>query len=196
MVATGGVLDLVELTVDRLVDGVVAVIPELLAGLLFLAVAAVAVRLVMVAVRALLRRAFPDQEVYARFVGVVVSALLWFGVALSFLTVVGLGEIAAALGTASGFVALGVAYALSGMIADAVAGVYLLRDPDFEPGDRVTAGETTGVVRSIELRKTRIEVDGDGEAADTGEDGDGVPSGSVEVRANAEIEKHWTRHGE
>jgi small-conductance mechanosensitive channel len=63
------------------------------------------------------------------------------------------------------------------MIADAVAGVYLLRDPDFMPGDRVTAGDTTGVVEAIELRKTRLSVGDD-----------------VVVRGNAEIEKKWTKH--
>ena len=37
-------------------------------------------------------------------------------------------------------VTLGVSYALSSMIEDAVAGVYLLRDPDFMPGDRIDVG--------------------------------------------------------
>jgi small-conductance mechanosensitive channel len=92
------------------------------------------------------------------------------------LKVVGLGDIAASLGTATGFVALGVSYALSNMIADAVAGVYLLRDPDFNPGDKVTTESTTGVVRDIGLRKSRIEID----------------SGDVVVLANREVEKKWT----
>ena len=47
---------------------------------------------------------------------------------------------AASLGTATGFIALGVAYALSDMIEDTVAGVYLLRDPDFAVGDTVAVG--------------------------------------------------------
>jgi small-conductance mechanosensitive channel len=61
------------------------------------------------------------------------------------------------------------------MIADTVAGVYLLRDPDFNAGDTVEAGGVEGVVRSIELRKTRFEVDGD-----------------TVVVSNSKVEKEWT----
>jgi len=172
-----GAADLVRRTLYALGSDVLSALPQILAGLLFLVLAAVVVKLVMVAVRATLRRALPgDSPVYRRFVAGMVALLLWFGVALSFLSIVGLGQIAAALGTASGFLALGVAYALSGMIADAVAGIYLLRDPDFAPGDEVTVGDMTGTVRSIELRKTRFSVDGD-----------------TVVRSNAEIEKRWRR---
>jgi len=57
------------------------------------------------------------------------AIFLWFGVALTFLKVVGMGDIAASLGTAVGFIALGISYALSEMIEDTVAGVYLLPTP-------------------------------------------------------------------
>ncbi|MFQ3294285.1 MAG: hypothetical protein ACI8VE_001355 [Natrialbaceae archaeon] len=62
------------------------------------------------------------------------------------------------------------------MIADAVAVIYLLRDPDFNQEDTITAGDRTGEIRTIELRKTRLAVDGD-----------------AVVRCNAEIEKRWTK---
>jgi small-conductance mechanosensitive channel len=65
------------------------------------------------------------------------------------------------------------------MIADAVAGIYLLRDPDFMPGDTIESGGTEGTIKSIELRKTRISV---------GED--------TVVRGNAEIEKKWTKRND
>jgi small-conductance mechanosensitive channel len=163
--------------VDSFADSVLGAVPKILSGILFLVFAAVLVKAVMWVVRWLLRRVVDDDDadVYRQFVATVVTVFLWFGVALAFLSVVGLNEIAAALGTASGFLALGVSYALSEMIADAVAGVYLLRDPDFNPGDTVTAGDTTGTVERIELRKTRIDVEGD-----------------TVVRANGEIEKRWT----
>lgn len=154
-----------------------AAIPRLLSGLVFLVLAAVVVKVVLFAVKRFLDRALPHREaVYRQFVLTIVAVFLWFGVGLAFLSVVGLPNIAASLGTATGFVALGVAYASSNVIADAVAGVYLLRDPDFMPGDRVDVGGTVGTVRSIELRKTRFDVDGD-----------------VLVRGNAEIEKKWTK---
>jgi small-conductance mechanosensitive channel len=169
---------IVEQAIERFVGDVAAALPRLIAGLVFLLLAAVGVKAVMIAVRALLGRALADEHpVYRRFLGRLVGLLLWFAVALAFLSVLGLGRIAAALGTASGFVALGIAYALSEMIEDAVAGIYLLRDPDFMPGDTVTSGEKTGEVKAIELRKTRLEVDGD-----------------TLVRANGKIESEWTKH--
>ena len=156
-----------------------AALPRIVAGVLLLLVAAVGMKLCMAVVRLALRRLLPDDSpVFRRFAAGVVALFLWFGVALAFLSILGFGEIAAALGTASGFLALGVAYALSGMIADAVAGIYLLRDPDFAPGDEVTVGDMTGTVTAIELRKTRFAVEGD-----------------TVVRANADIEKRWRKLG-
>ena len=171
--------ELVLRTLYALGADVLAALPRLLAGLVFLVLAALGIELVMAVFRSFLRRALPaESPVYRQFVSTVVALFLWFGVALAFLSVVGLGEIAASLGTASGFLALGVAYALSDMIEDAVSGVYLLRDPDFNPGDEVTVGDMTGEVAAIELRKTRFAVDGD-----------------TVVRGNADIEKRWRKRG-
>lgn len=170
---------LFEQTVDEFVENVAAGLPKVLTGVVFLVLAAVLVRVAVAVVRVVLRRVYPDQPIYVQLGATLASILLWFGALLGFLSAVGLPEIAAALGTASGFLALGVSYALSGMLADAVAGVYLLRDPDFNPGDRVVAGDVEGVVESIELRKTRFS---------SGED--------TVVRANADVEKKWTKKPE
>ena len=161
---------------SEMASDIEAALPAVLTGLLFLVVAGALVRLIQYLLRTSLRRVFRQDPIYAQFVSTVVAVFLWFGVALTFLTLVGLGQIALALGTASGFLALGVSYAVSGMIADAVSGIYLLRDPDFNPGDRVDVGGTVGTVEKIELRKTRLAVD------------DGLM-----VRGNAEIEKKWTK---
>lgn len=162
-------------TLSQFIDGIVAALPKIVAGVVLLVVSAIAIRLVTWAAATVVSRT-TDQPIYVQFVRTITGVCLWFGALLAFLTLVGLPGIAAALGTASGFLALGISYALSGMLADAVAGVYLLRDPDFNPGDHVVAGDTDGTVREIELRKTRFDVDGD-----------------VVVRANAEVEKKWTR---
>jgi small-conductance mechanosensitive channel len=176
--ATDG--DVAGAVVDALnvfVAGVIEALPSIVAGVVFLAVAAVLVWAIMRVVEFGLARALPaESPVYRDFVATLVRLFLWFGVALTFLSVLGLDQIAASLGTATGFVALGVAYATSDMIADAVAGVYLLRDPDFNPGDRVETAKATGVVGAIELRKTRFDVDGD-----------------TVVVANAAIEDNWTK---
>jgi small-conductance mechanosensitive channel len=166
--------------IDDLAKGIASALPDVLAGLLYLLFAAVLVKIVLFVVRSAVERAaLGESPVYRQFVVTVVAAFLWFAVGLSFLSIVGLDDIAASLGTAAGFVALGVSYATSGMIADAVAGVYLLRDPDFMPGDTVEVGGTEGVVKSIELRKTRLRVDDD-----------------TVVRGNAEIEKKWTKRND
>lgn len=171
------VIDVVEAAFRQFVDRLVLALPDLIAGVVFLVVAAVLGKIVMTAVRFALDRALPGQSpVYRQFLSTIVLVFLAFGVGLSFLSIVGLDGIAASLGTATGFVALGVAYALSGMIADAVAGVYLLRDPDFMPGDTVDVDGTVGTVKAIELRKTRLDVEGD-----------------TVVRANEDIEQRWTK---
>ena len=158
-------------------DGVFAAIPQALSGIIFLGLAYVTVRIVLTLVQTSIGRIYVgDRQLVGDLVVTVIAVFLWFGVALTFLKVVGMGDVAASLGTAVGFVALGVSYALSEMIEDTVAGIYLLRDPDFNPGYRVEAKGVTGTVAAIELRKTRIDTD----------DGDRV------VLANREIESRWT----
>ena len=167
--------------IDELLADVTAAVPRLLAGAVFLVLAYVAGRLVLRVVRAAADRAYPAEEgLVADLVVTVAAIFLWFTVALALLKIVGLGDIAASLGTATGFVALGVAFALKEMIADTVAGVYLLRDPDFHPGDRVDAASVAGTVSAIDLRKTRIDLD----------DGDRV------IVANRDVEKKWTVRGD
>ncbi|MFB6117819.1 mechanosensitive ion channel domain-containing protein [Halosegnis sp.] len=174
---SGDLTAIVEFALREFVASFVAALPRIIAGVTFLIVAGLVVKLVMTAVRYGLDRTFAGESpVYRQFISTVVFVFLAFGVVLSFLSVVGLDGIAASLGTATGFVALGVSYAVSGMLADAVAGVYLLRDPDFNPGDTVDIGGAVGRVKAIELRKTRFDVDGD-----------------TVVRGNAEIEKKWTQ---
>jgi len=163
---------------DELVEGFVAALPRLVAGVLFLTVAYVAIRIVRSVARSALSRVYSIQETLIVDLAVaIISVFLWFGTLLILLDIVGMGSIAVSLGTTTGFVGLGVAFALKEMIADTVAGVYLIRDPDFQDGDRVTTASVTGTVEGVDLRKTRIRLD----------DGDLV------VLANREVEKKWTK---
>lgn len=172
-----GVIDTV---LADLLAGFIASLPAVIGGILIFLVLATAASVGLRLFRRTFRRVTPGADpVYRQFIGRVVAIVVWFGVGLTALTASGLGELAAALGTSTGFLALGVAYALSGMLADAVAGVYLLRDPDFNPGDEVEIGDMNGTISSIEVRKTRFAVGGD-----------------TVVRSNAEIEKRWTKMGE
>ena len=121
-----------------------------MSGLVFLTTA-------YAAIRRTLNSVYPADQRLVADLGVTIAGIfLWFGVALTLLRIFGMGGIAASLGTAAGVVALGVSYALSNVLADTVAGVYPLSDPDFTPGDEVKAGPVTGTVTAIELRKTRF----------------------------------------
>jgi small-conductance mechanosensitive channel len=167
-------------SITDFVRSVAAAVPKLLSGLVFLALAYVTVRTVLSLVRGSIGGVYAgDRELVGDLIVTLAAVFLWFGVALTFLKIVGMGDIAASLGTAVGFVALGVSYALSEMIEDTVAGVYLLRDPDFNLGYRVEAKGVTGTVAAIELRKTRIDTD----------------AGDRVVLANREIEGKWTYDG-
>mgnify|MGYP006306230693 CR=1 FL=1 len=161
---------------DALATGFQTALPRFVTGLVFLTVAYVAIKLVLRVVRGALDGLYPEDQDLVVSLGVTVAGVfLWFGAGLTLLKIVGMGDVAASLGTATGFVALGVSYALSNMIADTVSGVYLLRDPDFNPGDRVVADPVTGVVESIGLRKSRFRDE----------------SGDVVVVANRDVEKKW-----
>lgn len=168
---------IVEVAITQFVDGVILAIPKLITGGVFLVLAYISVKVILTLVRTALDHAYPAEQALIADLGVTVTAVfLWFGIALVFLKIIGMGDIAASLGTATGFVALGVSYALSEMIEDTVAGVYLLRDPDFNIGDRIITDRTSGAIAAIELRKTRIDTD----------------AGNRVVLANRDIEEHWT----
>ncbi|MFQ3320067.1 MAG: small-conductance mechanosensitive channel [Natronomonas sp.] len=172
---------IVERTLAELADGIEAAIPRLITGLVFGIVAYIAIRLLLTVLGAALRRYYTErQALVAQLFVTIVGLFLWFGAALAFLKIVGFGDIAASLGTAVGFIALGISYALSEMIEDTVAGVYLLRDPDFEVGDRVEVDGTEGIVSAIELRKSRFTLD----------------NGDTTILANRDVEAEWTKRAE
>jgi small-conductance mechanosensitive channel len=173
-------ISVVETTIESLRTGLIDALPKLIAGIVFLTVAYVGITLVLGLLRSVLDRVYPaEQALIVDFFVIVVASFMWFGAALILLNIVGLGAVAASLGTAAGFIGLGVSYALSNMIADTVAGVYLLRDPDFNEGDTVTAESVTGTVADIGLRKSRIRT----------EDG-------LVVLANRNVEARWTYRGD
>ena len=87
--------DIVGRALDAFVDDLTAALPKIIAGVVFLVLAYVIVRSVMFVVRAVVRRTFRgDEPVYQQFVVTIVAVFLWFGVALSFLSIVGQDDIA------------------------------------------------------------------------------------------------------
>lgn len=169
---------LMEQVLVEFADGVFAAIPRIMSAIVFLAIAGMAIKLVLTVVGWGLDRFYPiEQRLIVDLVVAIVGTLLWFAVALALLQIVGMGEVAASLGTAAGFIGLGIAFALKESIADTVAGVYLLRDNDFNHGDRVDAAGVTGTIVGLDLRKTRLRTD----------------AGELVVLANRDVEKKWTQ---
>lgn len=104
------------------------------------------------------------------------KGLMWFSAVLIGLSLLGFGQIAASLGTAAGFVALGVSLALKDVLSDTVAGVYLAKDPDFNNGDKVEVDGNKGTIKEVGLRKSRINLE----------------EGGLRVLNNSDVEKKWT----
>ncbi|MFC6911764.1 mechanosensitive ion channel family protein [Halorubrum ejinorense] len=169
----------VQAVFDEFITGVVGAIPRIISGIVFLALAYVVIKVILLVTQAAFRRVYPvEEELVVDLSVAIVGIFLWFGAALALLKIVGMGEVATSLGSAAGFIGLGVAFALKDMIADTVAGVYLLRDEDFNHGDVVETASVTGTIIGIGLRKTRIR-SGDGKTI---------------VLANKDVEKKWTQH--
>jgi small-conductance mechanosensitive channel len=172
---------LVQSVLEEFLSGLVRAIPRILSGIVFLVLAYVVIRVVLRVTRSVFDRIYPEeQELIVDLSVAVVALFLWFGTALALLKIVGMGDVATSLGTASGFIGLGVAFALKEMIADTVSGVYLLRDSDFTEGDVVETASVTGTVVSIDLRKTRVRTD----------------EGDLIVLANRDVEKKWTKRAD
>lgn len=173
--------EIVRTVIVEFLDGVIGAIPRALSGIVFLILAYLAIKLILAVARRVIDALYPaDQRLIVDLAVAIIGVFLWFAAALALLKIVGLGEVAASLGTAAGFIGLGVAFALKEMIADTVAGVYLLRDPNFNEGDRVDAASVKGEVTKIDLRKTRIRAE----------------DGTLVVVANRDVEKKWTNHSE
>ena len=104
------------------------------------------------------------------------KSFAWFWTLLVSLSILGFSGIASSLGTASGFVALGVAFALKNVISDTVAGAYLAQDSDFNSGDNIEVDGVEGVIEDVGLRKSRLRLE----------------SGDLRVINNSVVEKKWT----
>lgn len=170
---------IVTMVFKEFIRGVITAIPNIISGIVFLLLAYLVIKIVLFVTRAIFAGIYPDErELLVDLSVSIVGLFLWFGAALALLKIVGLGDVAASLGTAAGFIGLGVAFAIKETIADTAAGVYLLQDPDFNKGDVVDTASVTGTITDIDLRKTRIQAD----------------NGDLIVLANRDVEEKWTKH--
>jgi small-conductance mechanosensitive channel len=141
----------------------------------FLVLAGIGIKLVGRAVRKIFSRKF-EEETILNLIETLAKGLMWFSAVLIALSILGFGEIAASMGTAAGFVALGVSLALKDVLSDTVSGIYLAKDPDFNNGDRVEVDGVKGEVTDVGLRKSRLRLE----------------DGNIRVINNSDVEKKWT----
>ncbi len=156
----------------------VTLLPKLIVAFIVFGLAYVVIGVIRRWTRNTLDRVMDEKENAVKVLWTnLTGVFLWFGTSLVLLNVLGLDSLAAGLGTATGFVALGVSFALKDVISDLVAGIYLIRDEDFQPGDRISTSVVTGQLKQIELRKCRFEND----------------DGNAVIVANTDVEKQWTK---
>jgi small-conductance mechanosensitive channel len=148
---------------------------RILTAAAFLAIASLGIGYAGRTVRRILSQKFKETTIL-NLIESLSKGLLWFSALLITLSILGFSEIAAALGTATGFVALGVSFALKDVLSDTVAGVYLAKDPDFNNGDRIQVDGNEGVIENVGLRKTRLRLE----------------DGNLRVINNSDAEKKWT----
>jgi small-conductance mechanosensitive channel len=85
---------------------------------------------------------------------VVVTAVVSVAVAA---TVAGAGVVLAAFATLAGALALAVGFAAQDLIANFVAGVFIIQDEPFTVGDWIEWDGNAGVVREVQLRVTKLD---------------------------------------
>lgn len=85
-----------------------------------------------------------------------ISVAGWILILAGTMKALGLNELALAVSGSIAAIALGLATGISGTTSDILAGVFLATDPDFKVGYTVTAAGVKGVIKSLDLRKTRI----------------------------------------
>jgi small-conductance mechanosensitive channel len=81
---------------------------------------------------------------------------LWFSVLMYIMAELNLQELLVPLLGASFLVGAAVALAVKDILADAMAGIFLLVDKHFDIGDQIETMNHKGEIISVSLRKTRI----------------------------------------
>ncbi|WP_144926462.1 mechanosensitive ion channel family protein [Halorubrum salsamenti] len=103
-----------------------------------------------------LRRRDFDETLVGLMVSTTVVVIAVVAVALA-ATVAGFGVVLAAFATLAGALALAVGFAAQDLIANFVAGVFIIQDEPFTVGDWIEWNGNSGVVRDIQLRVTKLD---------------------------------------
>lgn len=85
--------------------------------------------------------------------------ILWFIAIMSIMAELNLEKILMPIIGASVFIGAAVALAVKNILADALAGVFLLLDKNFNIGDQIETMKYKGEIIDVTLRKTRVKID-------------------------------------
>jgi len=108
------------------------------------------------AVRGTLRRRGFDDTIIGLAVSTSVAVTAVVAIALA-ATIAGFGVVLAAFATLAGALALAVGFATKDLVANFVAGVFIIHDEPFAVGDWIRWADSEGVVREIHLRVTKVD---------------------------------------
>ncbi|MFC6721623.1 mechanosensitive ion channel family protein [Halobacteriaceae archaeon SHR40] len=108
------------------------------------------------AVERSLRRREYDETLIGLAVSTTAAVFGIFAVAVA-AAVAGFGAILAAFATLAGALTLAIGFAAQDIIANFVAGVFIIQDEAFTVGDRIEWDDNTGVVREIQMRVTKLD---------------------------------------
>lgn len=140
----------------ELLDGIPNAIVMVIGGVIFLLVALI----IIMMIRSVLKRVFSRMPMNKKIGDLIVKAiyaLMLFTIMVAFLEMIGLTQIALALGAAIAFIALAIGLAMNSVLGDFVAGGFLLGEKDFGEGFVVEAAGVKGTVVDVDMRKTRIQ---------------------------------------
>jgi len=143
---------------DSLISGIPNAIVLVIGGVIFLAVALIIIRVI----RTVIGTAIGHMPIDKKIGGLLVKAiyaLMLFTVIVAFLEMIGLNNIALALGASIAFIALAVGMAMNSVLGDFVAGGFLIGEKDFGKDFVVEAAGVKGTVVDVDMRKTRIMAD-------------------------------------
>lgn len=110
----------------------------------------------------LLRDTLKVARVPKALAGIIVSLVvivMWIILFSELAREAGLSSLAIKISGSLLIVGLAAANGMSALAGDIVSGVFLAKDRDFEVGYRVRIGDVEGVIKKIDIRKTRIEDD-------------------------------------
>ena len=143
--------------VDQLLAGLNHILPRIPIALLALLVGIVIIRIIAWIVRFILHLS----RLPKGFKGILrslTSAVLVVLLITAVLQILGFNNIIFLFSGSLAAIGIGMAAGGSTLISDVLAGVFLAQDTDFDVGDEIKAGEnqTTGIVESMDMRRTRI----------------------------------------